>query len=179
MMTPDARAARAAGIRVAVSFAAGILAAGVAAFTTAWQVAILSGWVIAAAVFLIWVWAPILRMSGELTASRSTSEDVSRGVADAVLIAASVASLIAVGLGLAKAAELGGVERWTTATIAILTVALSWTSVHTVFALRYANLYHSLGGGIDFTEGDRLPDYRDFAYVAFTIGMTFQVSDTD
>ncbi len=57
--------------------------------------------------------------------------------------------------------------------------SFSWAAVHTVFTLRYASLYHLEGGGIDFTEGDRLPDYRDFAYVAFTIGMTFQVSDTD
>jgi uncharacterized membrane protein len=51
--------------------------------------------------------------------------------------------------------------------------------VQTVFALRYARLYHRAGSGIDFREKGRLPDYHDFAYVAFTIGMTYQVSDTD
>jgi uncharacterized membrane protein len=51
--------------------------------------------------------------------------------------------------------------------------------VHTVFALKYAQLYHSgPGGGIDFNQ-DEPPRYSDFAYLAFTIGMTFQVSDTD
>jgi uncharacterized membrane protein len=50
--------------------------------------------------------------------------------------------------------------------------------VHTVFTLRYANLYYSgKAGGIDFNQPD-LPTYTDFAYLAFTIGMTFQVSDT-
>ena len=63
----------------------------------------------------------------------------------------------------------------------MLTVALSWALVHTIFALRYARQYYSrsIKGGIDFKSGDYEPDYIDFAYVAFTIGMTFQVSDTD
>ena len=53
-----------------------------------------------------------------------------------------------------------------------------WLSVHTVFVLRYARLYYSPpDGGIDFH--DEPPDYRDFAYLALTIGMSFQVSDTD
>jgi uncharacterized membrane protein len=59
-----------------------------------------------------------------------------------------------------------------------VSVALAWMSVHTVYVLRYARLYYSPpDGGIDF-HGER-PDYADFAYLALTIGMTFQVSDTD
>ncbi len=55
----------------------------------------------------------------------------------------------------------------------------SWLSVHTVFTLLYARLYYGDEvGGIDFNEPDP-PNYVDFAYLAFTIGMTFQVSDTN
>jgi uncharacterized membrane protein len=62
--------------------------------------------------------------------------------------------------------------------LALVSVALAWSAVHTVYALRYARLYYTPPeGGIDF-EGER-PDYVDFAYLALTIGMTFQVSDTD
>jgi len=57
-------------------------------------------------------------------------------------------------------------------------VAVSWLVVHTLFTLRYARLYHSTGGGVDFNQDDP-PRYLDFAYLAFTIGMTFQVSDTN
>ena len=58
-------------------------------------------------------------------------------------------------------------------------MALSWIMVHTVFTLRYARSYYSNPrGGIDFNESD-LPTYLDFAYLALTIGMTFQVSDTN
>ncbi len=64
---------------------------------------------------------------------------------------------------------------------AVLTVVLSWTLINTVYTLRYADQYfRSKPGGIAFGAEDRQqqPGYRDFAYVAFTIGMTYQVSDT-
>ncbi len=62
----------------------------------------------------------------------------------------------------------------------IVTIVCSWLLVHTVFMLRYAHLYYTPPvGGIDFKTRDEHPDYRDFAYTAFTVGMTYQVSDTD
>ena len=64
--------------------------------------------------------------------------------------------------------------------MAAATVVLSWLAVQTVFTLRYAHLYYSEGevGGIDFHD-EEAPDYGDFAYLAFTVGMTYQVSDTN
>jgi len=64
-------------------------------------------------------------------------------------------------------------------TLVIATVALSWTFTHTIFALRYAHQFYGEGdhaGGLKF-PGDERPDYWDFVYFAFVIGMTFQVSD--
>ncbi len=67
----------------------------------------------------------------------------------------------------------------------IITLALSWLVTHITFAFRYAHEYYSrdLGGpeidrGIDFPNDDK-PDYLDFVYFAFVLGMTFQVSDCD
>ena len=62
----------------------------------------------------------------------------------------------------------------------MVTIVLSWLVVHTLFVLRYAHLYYGVGavGGVEF-PGERPPDYRDFAYLAFTVGMTYQVSDTE
>lgn len=55
---------------------------------------------------------------------------------------------------------------------------LSWAVVHTTFVLRYTRLYYTgQDGGVDFNQPEP-PAYLDFAYRAFTIGMTFQVSDT-
>jgi uncharacterized membrane protein len=62
----------------------------------------------------------------------------------------------------------------------VLTVVLSWTVINTVYTLRYADEnFRSTPAGIAFGGGDgHQPGYRDFAYVAFTIGMCYQVSDT-
>src|SRR2546425_49537 len=54
----------------------------------------------------------------------------------------------------------------------------AWAAVHAIFPLRSARLYYTEGGGIDFNS-DEEPDYRDFAYVALPLGMTYQVSDPD
>ena len=60
----------------------------------------------------------------------------------------------------------------------VVTVVVSWLTIQTVFTLRYAHRYYlSPAGGISF-PGNHDPDYHDFAYMSFTIGMTFQVSDT-
>ena len=68
--------------------------------------------------------------------------------------------------------------------LALASVALSWMLVQTLFTLRYAELYYGTGGkagaavgGIDFNQ-ERPPQYTDFAYLATSLGMTYQVSDT-
>ena len=95
-----------------------------------------------------------------------------------MLLVAGSASLVAVGFTLGQAGHAVAPERGLLTALALGSVALAWMSVHTVFVLRYARLFYTAPmGGIDF--GGEAPDYRDFAYLALTIGMTFQVSDTD
>lgn len=61
----------------------------------------------------------------------------------------------------------------------MLGVVLSWFVVHTLFAARYARIYYTgPDGGVNFNQPEP-PRYSDFAYVAFTIGTTFQISDTN
>jgi uncharacterized membrane protein len=65
------------------------------------------------------------------------------------------------------------------AAVSVAGVAAAWATVHTLFTTRYARLFYQWPiGGVDFNEDDA-PQYSDFAYLSFTIGMTFQVSDTD
>src|SRR5262249_347255 len=98
--------------------------------------------------------------------------------AEGVLIGAGAASLVAVAFVLASAGDATAPARGLLTALAVGSVALAWASVHTVHLLRYARLYYSdPEGGSDFEGGP--PDYRGFAYLAITIGMTFQVSDTD
>ena len=65
--------------------------------------------------------------------------------------------------------------------LSVLSVALSWALVNTVYAFKYARLYYfdePDDGGIDFKQEDP-PTYSDFAYLAFTVGMSFAVSETE
>jgi uncharacterized membrane protein len=145
-----------------------------------WRLAVLGGWNGLALTFLLAVAPIILTADGLRTQTWATREDVNRDVARLLLLAASAASLVAVGFALGLARHQSGAERLLLVTMATITLVVSWTVVNTVFTLRYAHLYYmGATDGIDF-EGDttRPPDYRDFAYLAFTIGMTYQVSDT-
>jgi uncharacterized membrane protein len=86
---------------------------------------------------------------------------------------------VPVGYTLLSAGRHHGGEKALLILLATAVVALSWALVHTVYALRHGDLYYGPpAGGIDFNEADP-PDYRDFAYVALTLGMTYQVSDTN
>jgi uncharacterized membrane protein len=162
---------------VLLSLAAGLVAFGVAKLFTTWQIAALIGWIVAVIVFISWIWLNVHGMDGDATARHAAIEDASRPTADLILILASVASLVGVGLALLEASSRPASERAIITAVAAITVTLSWATVHTVFTLRYARLYYAAGGGIDFHE-ERPPAYSDFAYLAFTIGMTYQVSDT-
>jgi uncharacterized membrane protein len=160
---------------------------GAAGFATAWfapwQLSTLLGWDVAAALYLVWVWTSAGRFSPAETQRFARREDDSRPAAQLLVLTACVVSLVGVGFDLPKASETGtGSGDIALVSAAVATVVLSWATVHTVYALRYAHEYYADQpvGGIDFKSGpDFEPDYRDFAYVAFGIGMTFQVADTD
>jgi len=143
-----------------------------------WQVDILAFWDGVAATFLVVVWSEIGRLDGPATARSANREDETRTMTRLILVVAATVSLVGVGLVLAKASEQGGSTEFVLSVVAIVTIVLSWGVVQTVYVLRYAHLYYNPpAGGIDFNEHD--PDYLDFAYLSFTVGMTFQVSDTD
>jgi uncharacterized membrane protein len=159
--------------------AAAIVAGAAAALAGAGRAAPLIGWDILAVVFCGWVWSTVWKLNAESTEGHAKREDPSSDLADVVLLGAAIASLIAVGLVLVEAGNASGNLKYLQAGFALMSVFVSWTLVHTVFTLRYARLYYSgQAGGIDFNEPGTA-DYGDFAYLSFTIGMTFQVSDTN
>jgi uncharacterized membrane protein len=166
-----------AGTRVLVTFAAGVLAFAIAIVFMPWQIAALVGWNVTAGVFLVAVWVRITGKDGAATAQLATAEDPSRVTADLLLIAASGVSLLGVALALLEASGQQGAAKAITTAVAGVSLVLSWGTVNTVYTLRYADLYYQERSGIDFHD-ERQPDYGDFAYLAFTIGMTYQVSDT-
>jgi uncharacterized membrane protein len=141
-----------------------------------WNVALLLGWMTGTALFTAWIWLTIWPLGHEETAAHAVREDAGRAVSDVVVLVASVASLGAVASLLLTRSSGSGKD--VIAALALVSVGLAWATLHTLFTIRYARLYYiGPDGGIDFNEAEP-PRYSDFAYLAFTIGMTFQVSDT-
>jgi uncharacterized membrane protein len=156
----------------------GVLAGTLSAVLGATYYAPLIGWDAAVLLFTAWLWVTVAPMDASETKAHARLEDPTRASTDFLLLTASVASLVGVGVVLVEASSSRGLDKGLLAGLAAGSVALSWLLVHTLFALRYSRLYHSVGGGVDFNQKEP-PRYLDFAYLAFTIGMTFQVSDTD
>lgn len=156
----------------------GTIAAALTLVSGSWSYALVVGWIAAAFTYTAWVWLRIHKLNAKETETHATREDPSRGMADTLLVLASIASLAIVGVVLVRAATFVGPSRMVLAGLAIVSVGLSWALIHTLFTLRYAFLYFDgTPGGVDFNQDDA-PDYGDFAYLAFTLGMTYQVSDT-
>jgi uncharacterized membrane protein len=165
------------GTRLAISAAAGVAVAALLGFLVPWpwQMALLLGWDVFLAIYVAWVWLSVGPLDAEATKAVAMTEDLSHAAAELVLIAAAVMNLVAVVLALVEATNQDALIAGLINGAAVLSVSLSWAEVHTVFALRYARLFYEQGG-VQFEGGP--PDYGDFAYLAFTIGMTYQVSDT-
>lgn len=164
--------------RLLVSFFVGLIALVISGTAVAWRLAPLVGWDISALTYLLMVWTTIWHYDGKLTAEHALREDPSRKMTNALMLIASIASLLAVALVLIGAGDSSGLARQMRIVLAVASVVVSWVVVHTLFMLRYAELFYTLPvGGVDFGE-TKQPSYKDFAYLAFTIGMTFQVSDT-
>ncbi len=137
--------------------------------------AVLAGWAVTAAVFVAWTWVVIGPMDAEETRAHATREEPTRPGSEIVLVAAAVLSLGGVA-GIVFGGQSHDALPMITTLAAVLT---SWAAIHTVFALRYARLYLvDDSGGVDFHQPDP-PRYSDFAYLAFTVGMSFAISDTD
>lgn len=128
------------------------------------------------------IWVTVALTSREQIRLVAQKQDVGRTVIFVVVVIAACAALFAVAF-LIRA---GKPERHFTIhlLLALITVVLSWLLVHTVFGLRYAHNFYGdsnasaekHAGGLEF-PGQEPPDYRDFAYFSFVIGMTCQVSD--
>src|SRR3569833_2772572 len=147
----------------------------------------LSTWIACAATIIIMDWIIILSSHPKEVRKIARLQDQSRTFQFLFIIAASVASLFAIIL-LLKSGKGGAAERSAHILLAIFSVIISWWLLHTIFTLRYAHLYYDTEsdtdgfkkavGGLQF-PGNAEPDYLDFVYFSFIVGMTFQVSDVE
>lgn len=144
-------------------------------------------WFAVSATYNVWTWSSIARYSPDQTRTHALAEDGGRRFRDSLILVANVGGLAAVAAlifgGHKLVADGVGIA---SALCAMACVASSWVLLHTVFLLRYAQQYYadtdgagtgdSPAAGIDFNQAAP-PDYLDFAYFTFSIGMTYQVSD--
>jgi uncharacterized membrane protein len=137
---------------------------------------LLLGWDIFIAFYLVLVYTMVLRSGLAHIRRNAILQDDGRFLILLVTALGAFASIAAIVL------ELDAQHRSTSElALATVTIALSWTTVHTTFALHYAHEFYrgAKPGGLQFPSGDRHEDadYWDFVYFSFVIGMTAQVSD--
>jgi uncharacterized membrane protein len=139
----------------------------------------LIGWDTGVLIYLVAAAVVMTQCSAASAMQNNAAAQDEGGFAILILTAAAgLASLIAIFAELADIARTDpyyGIY----ITLAISTVVLSWTFIHTIFALHYAHEFYGTGehkNGLRF-PGDAAPDYWDFIYFSFVVGMTFQVSD--
>jgi uncharacterized membrane protein len=144
-----------------------------------WRMGVMSGFDVAAAVFLASLW-PLFGAQVSQIRARAAANDANRVLLLVVTGVVMAAILTAVGAELQKGEPLPGAEK----ALVVGTLALAWLFSNMVYALHYAHLFYSRAkgtggdaGGLDFS-GTGKPCYSDFVYFAFTLGMTFQTSDT-
>jgi uncharacterized membrane protein len=155
--------------------------AGVAAAVALWHrngvLAMLGGWSVLALTFTGWTWILLWSFTPEQTKKHAHDEQPRRlWVVAGLILVGAVASLAGVFVLLQDGRQWAG--------LGIGSVALSWFTIHTLYALIYAKHFYDprQRGGIDFNSPqghDYEPCFKDFFYISFTVGMSFAISDTN
>ena len=149
-----------------------------------WSAAI-AGWNAFAAVILVLDWLIIWTTPQRKIRERAQQEDLSRLLIFIFVVVAACAALFAVGFLIREHKDQSGGHFAVHLLLTLSTVISTWALLNTVYSLRYAHAYYGdsdepgvrqHAGGLLF-PGDRPPNYFDFAYFSFVVGMTCQVSD--
>lgn len=168
-------------LRLALSIASGVATGVVTPFPPDPDriVRVLIGFVVAALVLDLPLLALILRLGPQDTARYLSGQTHTRWVVEFIVVAASVASLGGVATMLLAGGAQNQTDEVVDAALAMATVAAGWLSVHTLYAVRYGRHYYVTEPGCVHFDAATQPRFSDFAYLAFTLGTTYQVSDTD
>lgn len=139
---------------------------------------VIIGWTVFALTLLVLIWFSFFAVHPRQLPQLARLQDSSRTFLFVLVLGAAVGSLGTVVVLLTKVKGLPPGELSHHLSVSIVAVVCSWLLVHSLFALRYAHLYyaHADEKRLDFPNTPE-PDYLDFAYFSFIIGMTSQVSD--
>jgi uncharacterized membrane protein len=137
---------------------------------------LLVGWDAGVALYLTLVYYLVAVSQVSHIRLRARIEDEGKTAILVLTAAAALASLGAIVAELSWSSAGGSARSPAHLILAIVTIVMSWAFTHTIFALHYAHDFYQEGGGLTFPSGEE-PDYWDFVYFSFVIGMTSQVSD--
>ena len=156
----------------------GLMLFAVCLFFFNWQIALLAGWDASTISLMILIWLAFLPDSGQHTRQIALGIGVRYPVLDILIILASLISLV-IGVLLFTASKGQPIE----IIFCLFSIFCSWNLIHVLYAVHYSEMYYQREadnheGGIDFNSKEA-PGIWDFAYLAYTIGMTYQVSDTN
>ncbi|QEC68425.1 DUF1345 domain-containing protein [Panacibacter ginsenosidivorans] len=147
---------------------------------------VMIGWLTFSLAILTIDWLVFYTTPSKQIRKQAQVQDGSRFIIFAIVLVATLASLLAVGSLLIQEKDS---HKLLHIFVAVPSMLLSWSLVHTIFTVRYAHLYYgdhkekenTPARGLDFPDEESTPndnpDFIDFAYFSFIIGMTFQVSD--
>ena len=160
--------------RYALALIAGLIAASLTTLFGKPEFVPIAGWDAAAIVILLVIIGDMRGASAKQTAIVARRDDMNHSLSDGIVVFASLASLGAVVyLLVSKDSSVFHVG------FGLISIVISWATVHMLYALRYAAMYYSdPEGGIDFNTKEQ-PCFSDFIYLAYTVGMTYQIADTD
>lgn len=146
---------------------------------------LMASWLCFAITHLFLSWYTIFSQHPLEVKKIASTQDSSRTWIFIFILLAAIASLCAVILLLQSSKTLNGVNLADHIILSLGSVVCAWCLVHTLFTFRYAHLFYNnakscegSGKGLEFPN-EKTPDYLDFAYFSFVLGMTFQVSDVE
>lgn len=175
MATPTIRSKL---LRYVTALSLGLVTALLAGLALRWQYAPLLGWDVFALTIVGTLLWDLHGHSDRDMAALAKRDDMSHSAVDVIVSLASVMSIISVFVLLSGESDDATPLLWHVC-LGLATIVSSWLLLHTLYTLRYVILYYRgpRAGGIEFS-GTSHPQFSDFAYYAYTIGMTYQVSDT-
>jgi uncharacterized membrane protein len=171
--------------RLVIALVVALVAFGISRHFLTWSVSLIASWDAFALSSLVLAWLGMFFTDARSRVNEAHLQDSSRTAICFCLIFTSVAGLLGAGVLLGAAKELQGGEALRHVALAALTVVSSWLLVHTMMALHYTHVFYcpcegsthdKHGVGLQFPDEEE-PDFLDFAYFSFVIGMTCQVSD--
>ena len=169
--------------RLAAALAVGVVAFLAQPDVISWHTRAIAGWDLGVLVYLCLAWWLIARADAGVTREHALGQDQSGFIIFLFVVGASCASIVAIGFVVGTIQELAFWPRTWHLALTIDALISSWLLIQTVFAFHYARRYYvflrgerTALAGLLF-PGDREPDYLDFAYYSFVVGMTSQTSD--